>query len=83
MYGPTHIPSVGDVEFTWVAGPSTSTGSANTPVSTPGAGITGSEAKGDGDGDAVMGGDESEMLQKNAGHDVDYDVAEDDAWGVE
>lgn len=79
MHGPTRIPSVGDVEYAWVSDPSASTGTANTPASTPGAALT--EAKGD--GDAVMGNDGSEMLHKNAGHEVDYDVAEDDAWAVE
>lgn len=79
MYGSTNIPSVGDVEFGWVANaPSTSSTAANTPgATTPSV----PESKG---GDTAMGNnnEESEM-QKTVGHEVDYDVAEDDAWAIE
>ncbi|KAL1953965.1 hypothetical protein VTO42DRAFT_1881 [Malbranchea cinnamomea] len=81
IYGPTHIPGVGNVEFAWVANaPSAPSTTVNTPGATSTTFVSGSESKGE--GDTVMGNEEPD-LQKNAGHEVDYDVAEDDTWAVE
>ncbi|OAX78262.1 hypothetical protein ACJ72_07433 [Emergomyces africanus] len=92
MYGPTDIPSVGKVEFSWVAnGPSTP-GTRDGSVSAPPL-LEQQEqaAKKDEHEDAHMGNNGTHetdpMLRKDAGghhHEVDYDVAEmDDAWAVE
>lgn len=78
IYGTSNIPGVGQVEMTWVANAPTTPTPAST--ATPGADIK------KGDGDTVMGGDDSELMsmKKDANHDVDYDVAEvDDSWGAE
>lgn len=87
MYGTSQIPSVGNVELSWVANPVGTT--------TPG-GTASSDGKGDGE-DSVMtnpqdGNGVSEMdkdgREASHGHQpqndvVDYDVAEmDDSWGV-
>jgi hypothetical protein len=88
MYGTSQIPSVGNVELSWVANPVGTT--------TPG-GTASSDGKGDGE-DSVMtnphdGNGVSEEMDKDGqgvGHAhshqndvVDYDVAEmDDSWGV-
>ncbi|EFW14891.1 hypothetical protein D8B26_000459 [Coccidioides posadasii str. Silveira] len=72
IYGTSDIPGVGRVEMTWVANPPI-TASAQPAVPKKM------------DGDATMGGDDTELLsmRKDVSHDVDYDVAEvDDTWEV-
>lgn len=90
MYGPTDIPSVGKVEFSWVANNSSSvSGTRDNSVSAPPllqhqgyAAKKGDEIVHIGDNGTSHETD-SMMLRKDAGgqHEVDYDVAEmDDAW---
>lgn len=82
MYGTPDIPSVGKVEFSWVANPpiTATTGVGAAPASEPAA---------QRDEDSMMGGAAGEGehdLRKdgNMNHEVDYDVAEvDDGWGIE
>ncbi|EEH43304.2 uncharacterized protein PADG_08124 [Paracoccidioides brasiliensis Pb18] len=92
MYGPSEIPSIGKVEFTWVANNSTS--SRSTRAGSVSASASSSaqqhqqqqhqqQAEKGGDDDAVMGNgghhnETDSMLRKDAGgaHEVDYDVAE-------
>ncbi|KAF9890749.1 hypothetical protein FE257_005618 [Aspergillus nanangensis] len=80
MFGPWKIPSVGEVQLTWVANP---------PISIP-ASMGAFDAKTGSDDDASMGMDASAPSlppdqsggRKEGNHDVDYDVAEDeDTWG--
>lgn len=79
MYGPSYIPSVGKVEFSWVAN------LVGLPIPSGGS----AEVKKDEDY-AVMGNgsdaDPSDPgnMRKDGNHEVDYDVAEvDDGWGIE
>ncbi|KAK2758208.1 hypothetical protein FQN54_004052 [Arachnomyces sp. PD_36] len=94
MYGPSDIPEVGKVEFSWVAGPAPPTAGSSSGA----AGATPGQNGGD-DGDTMMGGagagesDPLAAMRKDGngngnggggGHEVDYDVAEvDDGWGIE
>jgi hypothetical protein len=87
MFGPRNIPSVGEIQLTWVPNPPISLPSTNHQISTP------SEAKTGFDEDTIMDSgpvDQNGGLSKgstgaaNMNADVDYDVAEvDDSWGVE
>ncbi|EAW14368.1 CCCH zinc finger and RRM domain protein [Aspergillus clavatus NRRL 1] len=76
MFGPWNIPSVGEVQLTWVPNPPIS-------VSMP---TAASDAKTASDEDTVMesaaGSGLAVEQRKDGNHDVDYDVAEmDDNWG--
>ncbi|KAA8644122.1 hypothetical protein EYZ11_006551 [Aspergillus tanneri] len=82
MFGSWKIPSVGEVQLTWVPNPPISTLST---TSGPG-----SETKATPDEDTMMDSTTSPPAQStkqkdgNNNHEVDYDVAEvDDNWGVE
>lgn len=85
MRGPWNIPSVGEVQLSWVPNPPVSA-TAPAQISGPG-----SDTKPASDEDTVMestAGSSQPADQLNArkdgNHDVDYDVAEmDDSWGVE
>lgn len=74
MFSPWNIPSVGEVQLTWMANP---------PIVLPTAGSS-TEFKGG------LGQDEPEdtvMSSTSVGNtaparDMDYDVAEDDSWGA-
>ena len=85
MHGTSQIPGVGKVEMSWVAGP-TPSGSSG------GAGHVRNQS----DGDVVMGSHSAgghedgqgenkatEGASKEAHHEVEYDVAEEDDWGIE
>ena len=86
MFGPRDIPSVGQVQLTWVPNP---------PITLPASGANsgpGSDTNKTGsDEDTVMDNatgpsmlPEQSGARKDGPHDVDYDVAEvDDSWGVE
>jgi hypothetical protein len=80
MYGTSDIPSVGKVEFSWVAGPSPQSAGSSTPMSSDAHQTQHEE-------DTTMGdGNEGDPLamRKDVAHEVDYDVAEvDDGWGIE
>lgn len=95
MFGPRDIPSVGEVQLTWVPNPPISIPSASpsqpTDLSTSAA-TSGLDAKAGSDEDMIMDSapvDPAGGLRGKEGHgsmnaDVDYDVAEvDDSWGVE
>lgn len=74
MFSPRNIPSVGDVQLTWVANP---------PISIP---APSAEAKTqDEPEDTVMSSASTPAPQVNAApaRDMDYDVAEDDSWGAQ
>lgn len=79
MYGPSYIPSVGKVEFSWVANP------IGPPISSGGS----AEAKKDEDYVVIGNGSDADPsdlgnMRKDGNHEVDYDVAEvDDGWGIE
>ncbi|KAL5364526.1 hypothetical protein BJX96DRAFT_136214 [Aspergillus floccosus] len=82
MFGPWKIPSVGDVQLSWVPNPPISVAS-----STPGPAI---DSKTGSDEDTVMDTGASALApdqsagRRDGNHEVDYDVAEmDDSWGVE
>jgi hypothetical protein len=86
MHGPWNIPSVGEVQLSWVPNPPISV-STPTPAKTSG---PRSDTKPASDEDTVMEStaatNPAEQLnaRKDGNHDVDYDVAEmDDSWGVE
>ncbi|KAL4874667.1 hypothetical protein BJY04DRAFT_10525 [Aspergillus karnatakaensis] len=88
MYGPHNIPSVGEVQLTWVPNPPISLPSAsnNQAAATP----SETEGKGGLDEDTIMDSGVGDQNGANRGKDVnmnadvDYDVAEvDDSWGVE
>ncbi|OJD19839.1 hypothetical protein AJ78_00198 [Emergomyces pasteurianus Ep9510] len=91
MYGPTDIPSVGKVEFSWVANAPSAPGTRDGSVSAPPLmQQQGGQAATKENEDAHMGNNGTHetdpMLRKDAGghHEVDYDVAEiDDTWAVE
>lgn len=77
MYGTSEIPNVGQVQLSWVPGPS----AAGTPrtASVP-------AASNKDENEQMIGSNESDTLagRKDAAHEVDYDVAEmEDTWGVE
>ena len=81
MFSPWNIPSVGEVQLEWMANPpiaaSTSTPADETKT---GPGLV------EDDKDTVMQSEPAvtEMpAGKDGAHDMDYDVAEDDSWGVE
>lgn len=84
VYGSTNIPSVGTVEYSWVANAlSASSTAVNTPGTTPSTFVS-APPESKGEGDTTMGDNDEAELQKAApGHEVDYDVAEDDAWAIE
>lgn len=71
MFSPWNIPSVGDVQLTWVANP---------PITFPP-----TESKGhDEPEDTVMSSAPTPAPEVNApARDMDYDVAEDDSWGAQ
>jgi hypothetical protein len=85
MRGPWNIPSVGEVQLTWVPNPPVVVG---TLAQIFGAG---SDTKPTSDEDTVMESTAGSSLpadqlnaRKDGNQDVDYDVAEmDDSWGVE
>lgn len=74
MFSPWNIPSVGEVQLSWVANP---------PIVLPAAGSS-TDSKGG------MGQDEPEdtvmsstpVVNTAPARDMDYDVAEDDSWGA-
>lgn len=74
MFSPWNIPSVGEVQLTWVPNP---------PVVLPTAGSS-TEFKGgigqDEPEDTVMSS--SSVANSAPARDMDYDVAEDDSWGA-
>ncbi|PYH94212.1 hypothetical protein BO71DRAFT_399080 [Aspergillus ellipticus CBS 707.79] len=79
MFGTRDIPSVGQVQLTWVANPPISLPTSNVPVSEP---------KTASDEDNIMDTTSDQTARKDGGGgggghaDVDYDVAEvDDNWG--
>lgn len=92
MFGPWSIPSVGDVQLTWLPNlpPPTPTTTGTPPVTTPGGGGLDSDTAGPKTGsdedmamDSTMTGAGENNLpadqlnaRKDGGHDVDYDVAE-------
>ncbi|GES57244.1 CCCH zinc finger and RRM domain protein [Aspergillus terreus] len=82
MFGPWKIPSVGDVQLSWVPNPPISAAS-----STPGPAF---DSKTGSDEDTVMDTGAAALApdqsagRRDGNHEVDYDVAEmDDSWGVE
>lgn len=85
MRGPWNIPSVGEVQLSWVPNPAVSA-ATSAQISGPG-----SDTKPTSDEDTVMestagSSQPADQLnsRKDGSHDVDYDVAEmDDSWGVE
>ncbi|GFF22532.1 uncharacterized RNA-binding protein C902.04 [Aspergillus udagawae] len=85
MRGPWNIPSVGEVQLTWVPNPPMVVGTL-AQITGPG-----SDTKPTSDEDTVMESTAGSSLpadqlnaRKDGNHDVDYDVAEmDDSWGVE
>lgn len=86
MFGPWNIPSVGEVQLTWLPNPPLPTTGSGT--STPSGAADGNKAGAGGVDDDMMGMDhenENEESRKEppaGAHDVDYDVAEmDDNWG--
>lgn len=90
MYGPTEIPSVGKVEFSWVANAPSAPGTRDGSVSAPSLLQQQGQVAKKEDEDAHMGNNGTNetdpMLRKDVGahHEVDYDVAEmDDTWAVE
>ncbi|KAB8235561.1 hypothetical protein ETB97_006890 [Aspergillus alliaceus] len=78
MYGPWQIPSVGEVQLTWVPNPPI------TVAPTPGSGL---DTKTGSDEDTVMETTtppDPSAGRRDGNHEVDYDVAEeDDSWGVQ
>ncbi|KAJ5164069.1 uncharacterized protein N7500_005899 [Penicillium coprophilum] len=74
MFSPWNIPSVGEVQLTWVANP---------PIALPAAGSS-TDFKGglgqDEPEDTVMSS--SSVSNTAPARDMDYDVAEDDRWGA-
>lgn len=81
MFGSWTIPSVGEVQLTWVPNPPI------TAPTTPGAV---SDTKTGSDEDTAMDNTTGSLpldqlgAPKDGNHDVDYDVADmDDSWGVE
>ncbi|KAK2789999.1 hypothetical protein FQN52_005809 [Onygenales sp. PD_12] len=92
MYGPTEIPSVGKVEYSWVANAAAAPSSSSTTApATRDNSVSALPAKKE-DEDAVMsmgvgvsvGHEADSIMRKEAAHEVDYDVAEmEDAWAVE
>jgi hypothetical protein len=70
MYGPAVIPSVGKVEYSWVANPVSASGSHRDDE--------------DSIMEQHIHEPEPSADRRDAHHEVDYDVAEvDDAWGIE
>ncbi|PGH18332.1 hypothetical protein AJ80_04510 [Polytolypa hystricis UAMH7299] len=95
MFGTPDIPSIGKVQYSWVANLPSS--NASTPMADGGGGASGGLGNGEGEGvggDTVMGG-QDDLLRKDGGggigvgggaaavHEVDYDVAEVDDWAIE
>lgn len=82
MFGPWQIPSVGEVQLTWVPNPPISVA-----PTTPGSGM---DTKTGSDEDTVMETTSTPLPpdpsagRRDGNHEVDYDVAEDDdSWGVQ
>lgn len=75
MFGPWTIPSVGEVQLAWIPNP---------PLTIP---PSAAASAGEDDQDMVMDSapadSEAPPVRKDGPHDMDYDVAEDDSWGVE
>ena len=75
MFSPWNIPSVGEVQLTWVANP---------PIAPPTSGSS-AEFKGglgqDEPEDTVMSSS-TPVANTAPARDMDYDVAEDDSWGA-
>ncbi|CAG7975094.1 unnamed protein product [Penicillium olsonii] len=78
MFSPWNIPSVGDVQLTWVANPP-----ITLPASTPGSTADGKSQ--DEPEDTVMSSAPTPAPEVTAApaRDMDYDVAEDDNWGAQ
>ncbi|KAF7592986.1 hypothetical protein BBP40_012145 [Aspergillus hancockii] len=81
MFGPWQIPSVGEVQLTWVPNP---------PISVPTTPGPGLDTKTGSDEDTVMETATTSLppdpsaARKDGNHEVDYDVAEeDDSWGAQ
>lgn len=84
MHGKSEIPSIGSVELSWVAGPSppdnTYTRHRSDGDMAMGDGGSENEQADIGVGDA--NGGEADEGEKETAHDVEYDVAEDNDWGI-
>ncbi|PWY89502.1 hypothetical protein BO94DRAFT_514903 [Aspergillus sclerotioniger CBS 115572] len=79
MFGARDIPSVGQVQLSWVANPPISL-----PAGGPSSGPGSDTNKTGSDEDTTMDNADQTVGRKEVPHDVDYDVAEvDDSWGVE
>jgi hypothetical protein len=76
MFSPWNIPSVGDVQLTWMPNP---------PITFPPAGSAESKGPGGFDHNEPEDTPMSSAPPVNAAppRDMDYDVAEDDSWGAE
>jgi hypothetical protein len=74
MFSPWNIPSVGDVQLTWVANP---------PISIPTSTAAPRESKADEPEDTVMETPPAPVVNAAPARDMDYDVAEDDNWGAQ
>lgn len=91
MYGPRSIPSVGEVELSWVANPPPPLPTATSSTSSsPNPGLDAKGAPGVDEDTMMESGGEPQLDQLgarkdgNGNHEVDYDVAEvDDNWGME
>lgn len=75
MFSPWNIPSVGDVQLTWVANP---------PISIPASTGASTDSKDqDEPEDTVMSSAPAPAPVNAPARDMDYDVAEDDNWGAQ
>lgn len=78
MFSPWNIPSVGEVQLTWMANPPIMTGSS--------AAAELKMASADEEQDTIMQpapAATEASTRKDGPQDMDYDVAEDDSWGVD
>ena len=76
MFSPWNIPSVGEVQLSWLPNPPITLESTTAPPSEPKNGL------GDDDQDMEMHSAPARAVVAPA-CDMDYDVAEDDSWGME
>ena len=76
MFSPWNIPTVGEVQLSWVPNP---------PITLSGASASTDAKNGlnEDDQDTVMQSTPAVSAAPPPPRDMDYDVAEDDSWGVE
>ncbi|KAL9115262.1 MAG: hypothetical protein Q9227_001056 [Pyrenula ochraceoflavens] len=93
MYGKSDIPGVGKVEFSWVAGPSPvqapppphSNGHSHDQSGDGDVAMSGGggQAGGGDESEGEAGGEGEERGAEGTAREVEYDVAEEDDWGIE